>query len=46
MVERIDREEGYLRAKEEINRAMEELKAGEVLKREGLYFKDIVKSFL
>ena len=36
MVERIDKEEGGLRSKEEIARAVEELHAASVLQKEGL----------
>ncbi len=45
MVERVDKEEGYLRAKEEIHRALEEIKASDVLRKEGFYFKSIVSSY-
>jgi len=45
MVERIDREEGALRAKEEMMRAEEELLAASVLQKECLYFKSVASAY-
>lgn len=45
MVERIDKEEGVLRAKEEIARAAEELKAAAVLHEKGFYFKSVASAY-
>lgn len=45
MVERIDREEGVLRAKEEMGRAAEELKAATVLHEKGFYFKAVASAY-
>ena len=39
MVEIVDKEEGLLRAKDEMARAADELKAATVLHEEGFYFK-------
>jgi len=45
MVERIDKEEGILRAKDEIERAMDELRVAMVLQKEGFYFKGIASAY-
>jgi uncharacterized protein (UPF0332 family) len=45
MVERIDKEEGILRSKEEIRRAAEELNAASVLHEKGFYFKGVVSAY-
>ncbi len=45
MVERIDKEEGILLAKGEIDRAGEELKAANVLLEKGFYFKSVVSAY-
>ncbi len=45
MVERIDKEEGMLRSKEEIARAVEEMHAASVLQKEGLYFKSVSSAY-
>ncbi len=45
MVERIDREEGAIRAKEEIERSEAELNAAVLLHDKGFYFKSIASSY-
>lgn len=45
MVERIDKEEGRLRAKDEIERAFSELNAALILHEKGVYFKSISSSY-
>lgn len=45
MVERIDREEGILRAREEINRAAEEAEAAKLLRDKGFYFKSVSSAY-
>lgn len=45
MVERIDREEAFLRSKEELQRAEEELRAANLLLKEGFFFKSVVSSY-
>lgn len=45
MVERLDKEEGALRAKDEMLRAVDELRAAEVLLKEGFYFKSVVSAY-
>jgi uncharacterized protein (UPF0332 family) len=45
MVERINREEGAIRAKEEIERSEVELEAAVVLHEKGFYFKSIASSY-
>jgi len=45
MVERLDRQEALLRAKDEFNRADEEIRAAMVLLREGLFFKAVASSY-
>lgn len=45
MVERIDKEEGALRAKDEIERAFEELNAAKLLLEKGFSFKSVSSSY-
>jgi uncharacterized protein (UPF0332 family) len=45
MVERIGKEEGKILARDEFQRASDELKASEVLQNNGLYFKSVVSSY-
>lgn len=45
MVERVDKEEGLLRAKDEMARAADELKAATVLHEEGFYFKGVSSAY-
>jgi len=45
MVERIGREEGSLLAQEELNRAMDELKAAKVLHENGLFYKSVASAY-
>lgn len=45
MVERIDKEEGILRSKEEIQRAIEELNIASLLHEKGFYFKAVVSAY-
>jgi uncharacterized protein (UPF0332 family) len=45
MVERIDKEEALLRSKDELHRAEDEIKAADLLKKEGFYFKSVVSSY-
>lgn len=45
MVERIDKEEGLLRSKEEIRRAADELSAALLLHEKGFYFKSVVSAY-
>jgi len=45
MVERVDREEGLLRSKEEIRRATDELNAAAVLQEKGFYFKSAASAY-
>lgn len=45
MVERIDKEEGILRAKDEHARAIDELNAAKVLHEKSFYFKSIASAY-
>jgi uncharacterized protein (UPF0332 family) len=45
VVERIDKEEGILRARDEIERAADELNAATVLQERGFYFKSVASSY-
>jgi len=45
MVERVDKEEGLLRARGEMERAFEELAASEVLHGKGFYFKSVASAY-
>jgi uncharacterized protein (UPF0332 family) len=45
MVERIDREEGILRAKDEMARAADEVKAATALHEKGFYFKSVSSAY-
>lgn len=45
MVERIDKEEGALRARDEMKRAEEEMAAASVLRQSRLYFKSVASSY-
>ncbi len=45
MVERINKEEGFLLAKGEIDRADEELNAARALQENGFYFKTVVSAY-
>lgn len=45
MVERIDKEEGRLRAKDEIERASDELNAALVLHEKGFFFKSVSSAY-
>jgi uncharacterized protein (UPF0332 family) len=45
MVERINKREGKLLARDELKRALEELKGAEILQDSSLYFKSVVSSY-
>ncbi len=45
MVERLNKEEALLRARYEMERAQDELKAAQVLQKEGFYFKGVVSAY-
>ena len=45
MVERINKREGKLLARDEIQRALDEIKVATVLQENGLYFKSVVSSY-
>ena len=45
MVERISKDEGKIFAKDEFQRAMDEIKSARVLQENNLYFKSIVSSY-
>ncbi len=45
MVERIGKEEGGILAKDEFQRALDELKSSRILQDNELYFKSIVSSY-
>jgi len=45
MVEKIGREEGRLLAKDELNRAEEEIKSARILHRNKLFFKSVVSAY-
>jgi len=45
MVERIDKEEGIIRAKDEIVRAVDELNVATLLHEKGFYFKSVVSAY-
>ena len=45
MVERINKKEGKILARDELKRALEELKGAEILQDSSLYFKSVVSSY-
>ncbi len=45
MVERINKREGKILARDELKRALDELKGAEILQDNGLYFKSVVSSY-
>ena len=45
MVERINKREGKLLARDELKRALEELKGAEILQDSNLFFKSVVSSY-
>jgi uncharacterized protein (UPF0332 family) len=45
MVERINKREGKLLARDELKRALDELRGAEILQENGLYFKSVVSSY-
>ena len=45
MVERINKREGKLLARDELKRSLDELKGAKILQENGLYFKSVVSSY-